>query len=354
MNVAAFRIVFIHRMHIHMYSRAIIARRILWRCIISMILLYVRLFPGFFLRSSQFYRATDLVANDAVASFLWLANLIDRRWWIFLLCTSVLFVISRVQELSDAMLFNCYLSCSFYPLRSPIRFILFLYSVSLFTLFSLWAFLYLTLRVFFLLVVRICCHFIKCIVGFGALAVLVLQKLLISFISCRCMFLFCFASAARLLLQLLLGLYFLFLSSVTSVFILFALNHFTRVAYFIRLLAFCVCVCVLFTCPVLLPRRCNFRLFAVRLYFFIFHINIIDGYFIFSVSFTPIRSIDSFFSFAPLFFPFRIHLTECLLCPLPNQFIFCSCKQRLWVVCFFVLFRSFHCLFPLYTIDGSL
>lgn len=176
--------------------------------------------------------------------------------------------------------------------------------------------------------------------GFGALAVLVLLKLLNSFISCRFFFCCCLLRSSFLGFSLLLRPLLFF----------FALNHFTRISVFHKIVAIFCSLSLSFSSVLcsLAPYyrlQCNFRLFAVRLYFFITHINIIDGCFICNVVISPLS-----------LFPFRIHLTKCLLCPLHNQFIFSDCKisNVLLLLRWFFLLRSFHCLFPLFTIDGSL
>lgn len=174
-------------------------------------------------------------------------------------------------------------------------------------------------------------------------AVLVLLKLLNSFISCRHFSLFLFLFFFLCLFQSSFLSFSLVLRPFGSFFLHWIILR--EVTYFIRLLP------VFFALPLLSVLRslasyyclrCNFRLFAVRLYFFIFHINIIDGCFIFNVTFfLLLRS-----------FPFRIHLTKCLLCPPSNQFILLLLQNKAMYYCCCWLF--FHYSFPLYTIDGSL
>lgn len=119
--------------------------------------------------------------------------------------------------------------------------------------------------------------------GFGALAVLVLLKLLNSFISCRFFFCCCLLRSSFLGFSLLLRPLLFF----------FALNHFTRISVFHKIVAIFCSLSLSFSSVLcsLAPYyrlQCNFRLFAVRLYFFITHINIIDGCFICNVVISPL------------------------------------------------------------------
>lgn len=155
--------------------------------------------------------------------------------------------------------------------------------------------------------------------GFGALAVLVLLKLLNSFISCRFFFCCCLLRSSFLGFSLLLRPLLFF----------FALNHFTRISVFHKIVAIFCSLSLSFSSVLcsLAPYyrlQCNFRLFAVRLYFFITHINIIDGCFICNVVFSPLSLSFSF--------PHSFNQMPTLPSTQPIHFLWLQNKQCITVV----------------------
>lgn len=130
--------------------------------------------------------------------------------------------------------------------------------------------------------------------------------------------------------------YFNFSPQFMFVFILFALNHFTLVTYFIKLLLFFLLTFMFlhfhsfcFSLALHLPRyyclQCNFRRFAVRLYCFIFRIN--SHWRLFHLQ--RLLLLAFLFSLSLFFFAFRIHLTKCPLCPLSQTIHFLVLRKKI-------------------------
>lgn len=161
-----------------------------------------------------------------------------------------------------------------------------------------------------------------------ALAVLVLLKLLNSF--CNFFFLLFFSS------------FFLFLL-LPSVRPLLFFSYNESMCWYVFHTHYKICVFFLFHLPrIIYCFRCNFILFAVRLCFFIFTINIIGFCCCCCRSFHECCVWIS--GVCVCFFP-HLFNQNAYFALHRQQFIFFSCKKK--------VFARFISLFPLYTIDDS-
>lgn len=206
------------------------------------------------------------------------------------------------------------MSCSFCPLRSQFHSFIFRFAVRCFS--------------HVLIIFCICCRSIKCIVCFGARG-------------------FGVTKVVKFILQLFFPSLLLFILSIsaspfcTSALILFLqwINVLIRISYTLQNMCF-----FLFHLPrIIYCFRCNFILFAVRLCFFIFTINIIG--------FCCCCCCRSFYEccvwisgVCVCFFP-HLFNQNAYFALHRQQFIFFSCKKK--------VFARFISLFPLYTIDDS-